>query len=76
MIIMADIEKIAVASSNVEAIGYDQQSQILRVWYLNGSVYDYLNVPEIEFESLRQAPSVGAYLARSIKGSYPYQKAG
>lgn len=76
MIIMADIEKIAVATSNVEAIGYDQQNQILRVWYLTSSIYDYLNVHEIEFESLRQAPSVGAYLARSIKGWYPYQKAG
>lgn len=73
---MAEIEKIFVSSSNVEAIGYDSSSQLLRIWYLNGSVYDYLNVPQMEFEGLQNAPSVGSYLSRSIKGSYNYQKVG
>lgn len=73
---MVDIEKYYVSSSNVEAIGYNPDSQILRVWYLNGSIYDYLNVPQIEFDGLQSAPSVGSYLSRSIKGSYSYQKVG
>lgn len=73
---MADIEKNFVSSSNVEAIGYDSDTQILRIWYLNGSVYDYLNVTPMEFDSLKNAPSVGSYIARSIKGSYSYQKVG
>lgn len=73
---MKEIEKIPVESSNVEAIGYNQETQVLRIWYLNGGVYDYLNVPEIEFETLKQSPSVGSYLARNIKGSYSYQRVG
>lgn len=73
---MEEIEKITVTSSNVEAIGYHSEGQRLRIWYLNGTIYDYLNVPVMEFESLRYAPSIGAYLARNIKGSYTYQKVG
>lgn len=73
---MKNIEKIFVASSNIEAIGYDEESQILRVWFLNGTVYDYLNIPSMEFEALNNSPSIGSYFARSIKGTYSYQKVG
>lgn len=70
------IEKVYVSSSNVEAVGYDENSQTLRIWFLNGSIYDYSGVSVMEFEALRDAPSVGSYLARNIKGSYPYEKVG
>ena len=65
-----------VSSSNVEAIGYDENSQTLRVWFLNGSMYDYSGVGQMEFDALLEAPSIGSYLARNIKGSYPYEKVG
>ncbi|MBE2226243.1 MAG: KTSC domain-containing protein [Ignavibacteria bacterium] len=70
------MSKNYVTSSNVEAIGYDESSNTLRVWFLNGSVYDYLNVPSIEYNALSNAPSIGSYLARNIKGVYPYSKVG
>ena len=73
---MADIEMIQVGSSNVDSIGYDEDSQILRVRFKNGSVYEYMNVSVVEFEQLRLASSVGSYLNRNIKGNYPYQKVG
>lgn len=69
-----EIEKVFVSSSNVEAVGYDEDTQTLRVWFLNGSVYDYSGVGIMEFEALKDAPSVGSYLARNIKGQYPYEK--
>lgn len=69
-----EIEKEYVSSSNVEAIGYHEESETLRVWFLNGTTYDYSGVGMMEFEALRDAPSVGSYLARNIKGSYPYEK--
>ena len=71
-----EIEKIFVTSSNVEAIGYDEASSTLRVWFLNGGVYEYMNVPLIEYNALLNAPSIGSYLARNIKGVYPYIKVG
>lgn len=71
-----NIEKEYVSSSNIEAVGYDDDTQTLRVWFLNGSVYDYAGVSRMEYEGLRDAPSVGSYLHQNIKGQYPYQKVG
>lgn len=71
-----EIDKVFVSSSNVEAVGYDEDTQTLRVWFINGSVYDYSGVSQPEFEGLRDAPSVGSYLHRNIKGQYPYEKVG
>jgi hypothetical protein len=73
---MIDIEKIPCSSSNVDGYGFDEENLTLRVWYSNGSIYDYSNVPRIEFESLHCSPSIGSYLARSIKGVYFYNKVG
>ncbi len=73
---MAEIVMIAVVSSNVESIGYDEGTQTLRVRFLNGSEYDYKNVPVMEFEQLKNAQSVGSYMNRNIKGSYAYEKVG
>jgi hypothetical protein len=73
---MANIVMIPVVSSNVESIGYDEETQTLRVRFLNGSEYDYKNVPIIEFEQLKNAQSIGSYLNRNIKGNYAYGKVG
>ncbi|GBD95936.1 hypothetical protein BMS3Abin06_00816 [bacterium BMS3Abin06] len=73
---MSAIAMIPVVSSNVESIGYEEGTQTLRVKFLNGSVYDYKNVPIMEFEQLKNAQSVGSYLNRNIKGNYTYEKVG
>ncbi|WP_436417597.1 KTSC domain-containing protein [Petrimonas sulfuriphila] len=70
------MEKEYVQSSNIEAVGYDEDTETLRVWFLNGSVYDYTGVGQLEYEALRDAPSVGSYLHQNIKGQYPYEKVG
>lgn len=69
-----EIEKVNVSSSVIEAIGYDPNSGVLRVWFLNMSVYDYFGVGLLDFEALRNAASVGAYLTKNIKGLYSYKK--
>lgn len=63
-----------VSSSNVESIGYDESTEILFVRFLNGSVYQYMNVPLIVFEQLLNAPSVGSFMHRNIKEVYPYNR--
>lgn len=68
-------EMYPVSSSNVAAVGYDAQNQIVYVQFLNGSTYAYKGVPEHEFENLRTASSVGAYLNRNYKNVYPYERA-
>ena len=61
-----------VDSSNIERIGYDLNSNTLRVEFKSNRTYDYSNVPESVFNELRNASSVGSYHARNIKNSYPY----
>jgi hypothetical protein len=39
------MERIAVTSSNVVAVGYQESSSTLEVEFKNGSVYRYLDVP-------------------------------
>ncbi len=63
-----------VSSSNIAEIGYDDSSQLLYVRFLNSTLYVYKNVPDVEFQSFKNAPSLGSYLNRSIKNSYPYER--
>jgi KTSC domain len=51
------IVKESVASSSISAIGYDEASETLEVDFLNGSTYQYYNVPAALFEQFRVAPS-------------------
>lgn len=66
----------SVSSSNVSAVGYDQDSQTVYVRFLDGSLYAYKGVTEQEFENLRTASSVGSYLNRNYKNIYPYERVG
>jgi len=64
----------SVSSSNIAAVGYDVEDQVVYVQFLNGSTYIYKGVPEHEFENLRTSSSVGAYLNRNYKNIYPYER--
>jgi len=61
-------------SSNVASIGYDEDSSTLEIEFNNGATYQYFDVPENVFTGLRDADSVGGYLAATIKGTYRYSK--
>lgn len=73
---MTEIEMISVSSSNVESIGYDETTQTLRIRFLNGAIYEYKNVPIVEFDALKNAPSVGSYLNQNIRNAYPFERIG
>lgn len=68
------MKKRFVSSSSIEALGYDQDTQSLKVWFATGKVYVYHNVPEEEFKNLLDASSIGAYFNHNIKGGYSYEK--
>lgn len=70
----SEIEMIQVGSSNVDSVGYDSELQLLYIRFLNGSEYMYRDVSQYEFDGLINAPSVGSYLHRNIKNSYPYER--
>lgn len=70
------MERTSVSSSNVASIGYDNASQTLEVEFLNGSIYEYYDVPENVYQELIAASSVGGYLAQRVKNVYGYSRVG
>jgi hypothetical protein len=68
------MDRSAVSSSNVESVGYDEDSETLEVEFKNGTLYQYFDVPQGVFNGLVNADSVGGYLAENIKGVYRYSR--
>ena len=61
-------------SSNISGFSYEESSQVLRVEFKNGSLYEYFDIPDFIFEGMKKAPSKGQYLAQNIKGTYRYAR--
>jgi hypothetical protein len=67
-------EMTYVDSSNIEAIGYDDNTQELHVQFLSGGHYIYHDVPRQIFDDLMSAPSKGSFLNREVKSVYQFTK--
>jgi hypothetical protein len=67
-------EMIYVDSSNIEAIGYDDDAQELHVQFLGGGYYIYHDVPRNIFDELMNASSKGSFLNREVKSVYRFTK--
>lgn len=68
------MERQKVSSSNINSVGYDPTSQILEIEFNYGGIYQYLNVPQLVFDNLMSAGSIGGYHAQYIKNDYPFNK--
>lgn len=68
------MERTPVNSSNIAAIGYDEDTQILEIEFMDGSVYQYSGVPPSEHDGIMNADSKGKYLHANIKKRYSYVK--
>jgi len=64
---MDRIERIKVESSNIESIGYDEESKTLIVEFKSGSTYSYIGVPSIVFKKMLESDSKGKFLNNNIK---------
>lgn len=68
------MERMPVTSSNLQSVGYDLDSETLEVEFHDGSVYQYSNVPQGEYDALMSADSKGTYFSANIRNRYPYTK--
>jgi hypothetical protein len=69
------VQRVHVQSSNLESVGYDAQTGTLEVGFLDGSVYQYFNVPSSIYEGLMSAASHGHFLDVHVKkAGYRYLK--
>lgn len=65
-----------VSSSNIASVGYDAPSETLEIEFVNGSVYQYYNVPQSTYDAFIAAPSAGRFFAYQIKNAFPYSRVG
>lgn len=69
------LDRTPVSSSNLASVGYDPEQRILEVGFRNGSVYQYLRVPNHVYEGLMRASSHGRYFDAFVKkGGYLYRR--
>jgi hypothetical protein len=69
------VERIAVDSSNLQAVGYDEVNQILYVEFKSNTLYRYQGVPIAVYNDLLNASSKGSYFYQNIRrANYPYEQ--
>jgi hypothetical protein len=61
-------------SSVIDHFIYDEAKRRLRVFFISGIAYDYMNVPKDLYDKLRNAISKGKFLNKHIKGRYAFEK--
>ena len=68
-------ELAKVESSNVSSVAYDRANKVAYVTFTNGGLYKYEGVDVEDYESLRDAESVGRHLRNVfLKNEYEYEK--
>jgi DNA segregation ATPase FtsK/SpoIIIE-like protein len=68
------MERELVSSSNIASIGYDAAAETLEVEFLDGSVYQYYNVPQVLYQQFMEADSKGKFLHANIRNSFAYSR--
>lgn len=63
-----------VESSNVATVAYDDKTRILTVGFLNGSLYEYYDVPPGVGNSFPYLASKGQGVWQLLRGKYAYQR--
>ncbi|ESX80681.1 MULTISPECIES: KTSC domain-containing protein [unclassified Mesorhizobium] len=61
-------------SSSIQALRYDEGTQVLQVLFNNGGVYEYYGVPARMAEEFERSESKGVFLAANLKGHYRYSR--
>ena len=61
-------------STAIRRFKYYLDDNRLRIWWLEGGVYDYYNVPESVFNELVDAHSKGRYAYYNIRTSYEFKR--
>jgi hypothetical protein len=68
------MQRQLVKSSLIRSAGYDDQAHTLEIQFVNGTVYDYFDVPSETYLRLLNAPSLGQFFLNSIKDVYTYRR--
>ena len=65
-------QRIAVSSSNINSVGYDEENQILEIEFQHGGIYQYFDVSKSEYDALLNAASHGKYFMKKFRSNFKY----
>ena len=65
---------IAVDSSTISRMAYEENRKVLTVEFKTGTRYEYFDVPPVIFAQMKACASKGQYLAANIKGRFRYAR--
>jgi hypothetical protein len=68
------MQRQPVSSSNLASIGYDPDSQVLEVEFLNGGLYQYFGVPQGLYDELMAAGSHGSFFSQHIRNQFQFER--
>lgn len=68
------MEMVPQDSTSIAAAGYDAARKVLRIRFVSGRTYDYLDVPAEAFEALKAAESKGRFVNYVIKPRFKFRK--
>jgi hypothetical protein len=61
-----------VESTTLATVAYDDARELLRLEFRSRAIYQYFGVPPAVHQALLEAPSLGRYFNRVIRGRFPY----
>ena len=67
------MERVAVESKMLAAVGYDATASVLEIEFRSGRLYRFEGVPASVHAWLMRTPAKGAYFARMIRDQYPFR---
>ena len=67
-------QAVLMESTAIRRFKYDIEKEVLRIWWVEGGVYDYYNVPESVVLDLSQAQSKGRFVYYNIRTTYNYAR--
>ena len=69
------MEPIPVTSTTMISVGYDFETRVLEIEFIDGAIYQYFDVPEELYQGLLNAESKGRYFNLVIKPlGFEYQQ--
>ena len=67
-------KRVLVESACITAIAFSVEENVLQLEFRNGLAYAYFGVPPALHRDLLSAQSKGAFVARFIRGQFPFRR--
>ena len=61
-------------SSVIANMIYQEETGVLRIIFVSGSIYEYLDVPPAVYAEMKTSGSKGIYLNKHIKKQFKFKK--